>query len=259
MKLAEYERAFLRSVRFRDTPPELQVAVQGAGTLGSCAAIDVYRRMYWYRLVDAHFALFPRTAKAMGRKRFTESVCACLAVQPSRVPVLEKLAMPFAHWFESIADFPPAEAALVRLEAMGIESLLAADPPGAIFDVTMTQAKAFATTVLYAVPSLRTCRSFRAAVDAYERIEPDENVTDEGEPHAGMLPQLACDVLVVRREFSVRHLVLETGEAELLERAKGGLVAGELLANLAGPSLEAERAFQRFATFIDHQCFFVRN
>ena len=264
MNLADYQREFLRSARYRATPPELEHNVAGAGTLTSREALDVYRKMYWFRLVDAHFSLFPRTAKWMGRRRFTESVCACLAERPSQVPVIERLARPYADFLRGHAA-PSLDAELADLEATGIESLLAADADGTIFDVSGTQAKDFASTRLHAVPSLHLRRTYPRALAAYKRIEPDDNLTDDGEGASIIASSpvaasdASCDVLFVRCGYAVRHLAIDPVEASIFQRARcEGVVVGDLLGALAGPDADPSQAFLRFSCFLEHQCFFSR-
>lgn len=256
MNLAAFQSELLRAVRFSDTSAALGEQVTGAGTLTPLAAIEVYRQMYWYRLVDAHFALFPRTAVLMGKKRFTEAACACLAVQPSQVPVLELLATPFASYMVAHAE-ARAYASLAELEAASVESLLAPDALGARFTAAMTQEAELADMMLCPPPSLRIVRTTRDAFDTYLRIRPDAEATDHGETLSESPAGQELDVVLVRNGFAIDCLSLLDGERALLEQANKGVSVAMLIETLSGPTHDVTRAFARFSLFLEHGMFFL--
>ena len=258
MSLRDYQRMFMSAVRYDHTPEQLSGVIRGGGTLSADKAIDVYRRMYWYRLVDAHFDLLPRTARLLGAKRFTREVCACLAAQPSRTTVIERLALPFAH-FLATRELSREARELALLEALAIESLLSEDPPSPLFTREDAASPRLADTPLATVPS------FRAAIVSKETFRwfaliPKEGDISEHPLTLAVDPANAAEeigVVFCRPAHSVLHHSVPRCDAEMFRMLDlaNGILAGEVLVALAGSDDNARRAFERFAFFLDHQCF----
>ena len=215
--------------------------------------------MYWYRLVDAHFAILPKTARLLGAKRFTQEVCACIAAQPSRTPVLERLAVPFARFIQGreSAGISRVEREMATLDACGMTSLLAVDPESPPFTREDTQSATLAETVVQRAPSVQACVVSSAALDLYETLSRIEGDVPDG-PFAWSTPERTEDtgVVFVRPGFAVHHHAVAADEVAWLS-SDSLTTVGELLTDLAGPSSDARLAFERFAIYVDHH-FLVR-
>jgi hypothetical protein len=253
VKLEVYESLFLRSVWYDAPPAELAAGVLGGGTLKPAEGLDVYRKMYWYRLVDAHYALFPRTAQRMGKRRFTRLVCKCLAEQPSRVHVIERLAAPFAR-LVAAADLPRDERDLAALEANAVESLLAPDPPWPLLSEADTQRPDVAALDVGPVPSLRVCRISRSALRCFEEIPVDGVAHDEPlSSFRDATSTTEVTVAFVRPRFAVIHAQIEPSEGAIFQERRQAM--GDVLVALAGPDLDPRRAFERLAFAIRNSLF----
>lgn len=252
MKLATFEKEFLRAVRFDRTPESLLAAVEGGGSLTAGTGMGVYRRMLWYRLVDAHVALFPRTARALGGRRFVQEVCACLAERPSRVPVLERLAGPFAEWVTG-RDVPGHVKDFARLEAAGLASLLAPDPTEPLLSRDTMRTHDVLGLTLRGVPSLQVVRASASAYAAFGRLPVADDVEEDPVHVALPASDTEVGVLFVRPGFVVVDRRLADDERVPFDAALSprGLPMGELLDALAGPEADATRAFRRLSDLID--------
>lgn len=266
MRLDGYQDLFMRAVRFRPTPPELVRAVEGGGALSDEDGVEVYRSMYWYRLVDAHFSLLPKTSTYLGGKAFTKAVCACLTTQPSCTGVLERLALPFARYLQT-SDVDLVAKDLAMLEGQGIESLLAPDAEAPPFERSDAKRSDLAELSVAPLPSLRAVKASRRAVALFEVLSTDPEVREEGLSVEECRELVGHDqwrdadgqgpvgVVLVRPRFSVETHRIDAGELELVQPSAGQMNVGSLLVALAGPDADPMRAFRRFANFIDNSFF----
>ncbi|MBK8214290.1 MAG: putative DNA-binding domain-containing protein [Myxococcales bacterium] len=247
MKLADYQRALARAVRFRETPEELSRGVLGAGSLSPDSAIDVYRTMYWYRLVDALFDLLPRTAYLLGKRRFTELVCSALADSPSTFFALERLAAPVSRFLAAHPKTPPLTADVTRIEAAFVEALLSPNAEAPLLSRAHVSDPSFAARVARVHPSVRhvTVAPEALAIFVADPAEPEVDGADKGEP-----PSRAVHVVLSRPSMRVLSLVIDDAERELLQRDDVPIVS--LIQTLAGPDGVPERAFSRLATWMSH-------
>ncbi len=142
-----FHALFVRSMRFRETSSELRDAVAGAGNLDPEAAVDVYRKMYWYRQVDACFSLLPKSADAIGHERFTKIICDIIHKCPSKHYALEHYVLELSELlFLQLTD--ATQRAAVRLERASLAALVAPNDPGAPLRAATIATPAFATIPL---------------------------------------------------------------------------------------------------------------
>lgn len=260
LALGPFQSLFLNTLRFRETPAELEKNVRGGGDLSPAEALDVYRQMYWYRLVDAHFALFPALAVWMGRARFVHLVTSCLTNQPSRTPVLERLARPFADFGRRALEHQSVAFDLCGIEASVIDSLLAADPSRELLGPRHTQQPGFEHFIVRTVPSLSVIEASRKAIEHFEthaKADPSDDglstVSAEESASERERGQYAC----VRRRLHVHHMLIAPCEAELLSRAQRGVTVGDVLVGLKEQHGDAQGVFERLVTFMNLGIFTV--
>jgi hypothetical protein len=250
MNLADYQSSLARAVRFRETPTALAEAALGAGTLSGAEAVDVYRTMYWYRLVDALFDLLPRTAHLLGKRRFTELACEALTRTPSAHAALERLALPFATFLASQPDVPTFVAEVAALEAAFVECLLAPNGDAPLLTPDHLQREDATRAHVRVHPSVRVAFASPEALAIY-RESPREP-----EVEAGCAPRergRAGPVVLSRPGYVVLSLAVGPSEKDLL--GSSSLTILDLIAGLAGGSGSPERAFARLSTWIRHGLF----
>lgn len=97
----------------------------GAGISGA-AALEVYRRGYWHRLVDSVLELYPRTSRVLGGRAAATHARDFVRARPPQAPTLERVAVDFGAWLGT-RQLPATTAAIALLEAAVLRSLIA--PP----------------------------------------------------------------------------------------------------------------------------------
>ncbi len=126
MNLAEIQSTFWQCVRTEPGPDEQDVVFSASPTLSARDCMAIYRRMYWYRQVDALFEVFPLTAELLGPEAFTRACSAYIARFPSEAPAIELQGRQFAPFLLE-AHFDAA--ALARVEWAKLEAIVAKPNP----------------------------------------------------------------------------------------------------------------------------------
>jgi Putative DNA-binding domain len=243
---------FMRSARFDAAPATLEAAVVGAGTLSVSAALAVYRRMYWHRLVQAHWDLFEHSGAYLGERVFTQLVCACMAAQPSRVHALEQLAAPFAAYAAVSLDDVVGRQ-LINYEAAWLAALTSPDEELVpVRSTDLADATAFTRNVVVH-RSLRLAQMSTKSADIL-RLSSSE-VGDQ-------LPQVA-DVAghdesryfaIIRPQHHVRVARLSGAEYALLSSTRP-FVLGQCLTMYADSQWLPAQIYTRIATLLDYGMF----
>lgn len=247
MKLIEYQQALSRAVRFRETPKPLAEGVLGAGDLTGEAAVDVYRTMYWYRLVDALFDLLPRTSHLLGKRVFTERVCAALAAEPSPFFAIERLATPVAAFLAAHSETPKLAADVARIEATFVDALLSPNASEPLLSSADVAHPSFATHMATLHPSVRLVSVSPEALAIYRDAPKEPDV--EGPALSGP-PSPPVDVVLSRPSMTVLSLEIDRAERELLSSRRFAIV--DLVQTLAGHDGSPDRAFSRLSTWLSH-------
>lgn len=244
MKLAEYQSSFLRAVRYDVAPKGLVHAVRGGGSLSAEQSLAVYREMYWFRLVEAHFEMFPKTAEVLGKKEFTHHVCTHLAETPSQTFALERLAKPFSDYLQT-ASVPHVAREVAMLESLWMESLLAPRRRLPFLEASHTQLPNFADLRVRVECSVRCARVSPGAFSQFA-----------GGP-AGVILGDPVHVVFRRPEHAVVYSVWERDEVWCWER--GTVSMGDLLTVLAGDGHDPVLAFARLSQLIDARSFVLED
>ncbi len=227
--LRETQELFFRCVRFDPAPTELERVFVGSDVLSARDCMAIYRNMYWYRLVDALFDVFPRVAAHLGRERFTRLACRYLAAEPSRSPELERAGHALARWLRETGDEVPERelvADLARLEYAGLEVLLSpnAESTASLAEIDPTR---FPFQVLCLSPAVALVEVRAASLALFEGRAPDD-----------VPPDAMQSVLFSRPRYAVRHRALAVDEAAALSAALAGVTVEQVCAALT----TAERA-----------------
>ena len=129
--LRELQALFWRTLNGA-SEPALEAAVVSTPGLAAAERLDIYGRMYFWRLHDALAEDFEKTAAALGSERFADVVRGYLAEHPSGHPSVRHLGRDFAGFLAARPpDGAPAWLAdLGRLEWIRVEVFDAADAIG---------------------------------------------------------------------------------------------------------------------------------
>lgn len=114
--------------RLRCGHPGRADRLRGGAGISGAAALEVYRRGYWHRLVDAVLELYPRTARVLGGRAAATHARDFVRARPPQALTLERVAVDFGGWLRD-EQLPATTAALALLEAAVLRSLIA--PPRA--------------------------------------------------------------------------------------------------------------------------------
>lgn len=238
MELAALQHLFWRSVRHDPAPPEVDEAFVSRGDLSAHDRVAIYRRMYWYRQVDALFDTFPSLARGLGGERFTRLACAYITAHPSQHPALERLGrlLPdFARARGAELGVEPAWADVAAIEWARLRALLAPDPPAVAGPGDLAGA-GFASASLELVPSMATARVSAAAVAVDRAVRDGEPFTLDGD-------RREVTLLAWRPSFVVRERVLDDDEATALALAERRAPLADIcLSFAAGPTPEHRAA-----------------
>ncbi|MDD9945803.1 MAG: DNA-binding domain-containing protein [Myxococcales bacterium] len=205
MSLQELQRAFWRAVRYDPTPADALGHFVGDDRLDAAGRMDVYRKMYWYRQVDALADVFEHTRDALGAERFTKLACRYIRNHPSTHPALEHLGHALPGFLSRQA---PEVSDLALLEWTRLLALVAPDP-GRLCGAQDANPATFATAHLVFVPSLHVIEVQRAALQPF---------ADGAVPE----PSERAQIAVWRKGFGVQHLPLGALESDALTRARDG-------------------------------------
>ncbi len=217
---------------------ELRDEVVPRPPLGSLERVEIYARMYLYRLVDAVAEDVPHTSRVLGHDTFVELVREYLREHPSRSPDIMQAGRHLGTWLRTRealrADLPD----LAILERARSEVRTAPDAPvaGAEALQSLPPEGLPAARFLFS-PALRVLRlqhDVRALWDALE--------ADSGEAPA---PVPGPSTLVVwRQELKVFHTGLSEPEARALMVAREGGSLEDVCAAFAGEPEPAQAAFK---------------
>ena len=209
---------------------------------GSCPAqrFAVYRNNVAVSLRAALSAKYPGVEKLVGEAYFAALAGAFLRARPPTTPRLALYGEDFADFIEAFPPLAPWPylADVARLEAAQLQAVHAADADAlgpadfaAVADLTALR------LVLH--PSLRVLASRFAVADIADALE-------AGGDCAGLDPDRAQCVVIVRPRFAVRRLLAPPGMAAFLAALGAGdaLIEAAESAARAAPGFDAGRAFQ---------------
>ncbi|MBS2014579.1 MAG: putative DNA-binding domain-containing protein [Deltaproteobacteria bacterium] len=255
--LADLQQRLWHAVRHARSNESMCAAVVSSGALSSEARIDIYRRMYWCRQVDALHESFPALAGALGDERFTSLVCRYLASRPSESPLLERLGEGLARFMSEVDDdsFPGSStlwAEVARLEWAQTCALLSPDPPRRT-TLAELPLERFAETTLRLAPSVHRCRVTAAAYEIVRRASSRPLTRLDGAAVEGSARRLEQTVLVWRPRFVVRERLLDDDEASALERVAEGAALEEVVLAFEGKAEPARRAATCVARWVDDE------
>jgi len=236
MSLHELQRAFWRAVRHDPTPADALAHFIGDDRLDAAGRLDIYRKMYWYRQVEALAGTFERSREALGGERFTKLSCKYIHQQPSTHPMLEQLGHALPAFF---AEHAPEVAELAQLEWARNAALLAPDPQG-VCRPQDAEPEMFASARLRLVSSLQVIEVQGSVLRAF---------SDRGDAE----PSGRVHVAVWRRDFRVRHLALGAPEAEALGRAQASDPVEHILGAFAADDAGIRAAFEMMQAWFSRQ------
>ncbi len=239
--LREQQQLFWRAVRFDPAPPEVDDAFLARGALSGRDRMAIYRRMYWYRQVDALWECFPVLGELLGEERFTKLACAYIAAHPSEHPALERLGRRLPSFVRmSGGAMLGADAALAadvaELEEAELAALVAPDPPSVarLSDLPLAR---LAEARLELVPSLQLRDVLVVAAHRVLRSE-DVLAADAAS---------TCTVLHHRPHHAPRARVVLPEEAAALRIAQAGAPLAAVCAAFAADPAPTTRAAITFS------------
>jgi len=204
------------------TEPALEAAIVSTPSLGAADRLDIYARMYFWRLRDALAEDFEKTAAALGEDGFADAVRAYLTDHPSGNPSVRHLGSHFADFLAACppAAAPPWLAELARLEWARVEVF---DAPDAV-PIRADDMRAIPAADW---PGLRLRPT--AALEVVESAWPLHTIWRDGGD-----PPLAPTALRVWREAgAVYHCAMDPLEREALAGLRSGASFGDICDALA--------------------------
>jgi hypothetical protein len=216
---------------------ELREHVLARPPLDSLERVEIYARMYLFRLVDAVAEDVPHTARILGHDPFAEAVRDYLHEHPSRSPDIGQVGRHFGAWLRARDGIRSDLPDLALLERARSEVRTSADAPVAGPQALQTlPPEALPGARFLFSPSLRILQlqhDVRALWDALEA---------EGEAPA---PAPGPTTVVVwRHEFKVFHTGLSEAEAAALMVAREGGSLEDVCATFAHEPDPAQAAFK---------------
>lgn len=217
---------------------ELREQVVPRPPLDSLERVEIYARMYLYRLVDAIAEDVPHTSRVLGHDAFVELVRAYLHEHPSRSPDIMQAGRHFGAWLRTYqgirADLPD----LALLERARSEVRTALDTPVAgPEELQSLNPDALPGARFLFAPSLRVLRLQHDVRRLWDVLEEDGGEVPE--PVAG-----PTTLVVWRQEFKVFHTGLSEPEARALMVAREGGNLEDVCATFAGEPDPAHAAFK---------------
>ena len=217
---------------------ELREQVVPRPPLDSLERVEIYARMYLYRLVDAIAEDVPHTSRVLGHDAFVELVRAYLHEHPSRSPDIMQAGRHFGAWLRTYqgirADLPD----LALLERARSEVRTALDAPVAgPEELQSLNPDALPGARFLFAPSLRVLRLQHDVRRLWDVLEEDGGEVPE--PVAG-----PTTLVVWRQEFKVFHTGLSEPEARALMVAREGGNLEDVCATFAGEPDPAHAAFK---------------
>lgn len=206
--------------------------------LDSLERVEIYARMYLYRLVDAVAEDVPHTARLLGHDVFVDTVRDYLREHPSRSPDIGQVGRSFGAWLRTRAAGRPDLPDLALLERARSEVRTALDAPPA--DAAALQSlppEALPSARFLFSPSLRVLR-------LQHDVRPLWDVLEAGAEELPPPDSAPSTVVVWRQEYKVFHTGLSELEARALMVAREGGSLEEVCATFAGEPEPAQAAFK---------------
>jgi hypothetical protein len=222
--------------------PALEAAVVSTPGLAAAERLDIYGRMYFWRLHDALAEDFEKTAAALGSERFADAVRGYLAEHPSGHPSVRHLGRDFAGFLAARPpDGAPAWLAdLGRLEWARVEVFDAADAdPIRADDLRAIDGADWPALRLRPTPALEVVESAWPLHEIWR---------DGGEPSPA-----PTSIRVWRDAGAVYHCAMDPLEREALAGLRSGASFGDICETLAhlDPDAAATEASSILARWLD--------
>jgi hypothetical protein len=239
MNLSELQRLLHARITGLDTTrdEDLRREVVAREPLGPLERVQIYARMYLFRLVDALSEDLPLTERLLGHDRFVELVERYLRDHPSRSPDIAQVGRQFGPWLRSVAGLRPDLPDLAMLERARAEVRTELDAPVAGPEALQALSPEALPRVRFLfIPALRV-------LPLEHDVQALWDALDKGEPAPPVEPAPA--VLVVwRQEFKVFHTRIGKSEARALAKARDGGRLEDLCDPFVGQSEPAQAAFR---------------
>jgi len=217
---------------------ELTEEVLPRPPLEALERVEIYARMYLYRLVDAVAEDVPHTARILGHDAFVKVVRDYLRAHPSRSPDIGQVGRHLGAWLRTREGLRPDLPDLALLERARSEVRTALDAPVAGAEALQAlQADTLPAARFVFVPSLRVLRLQHDVRRLWDVLEEDAGESPAPTPGA-------TTVAVWRQEFKVFHAGLSELEARALMIAREGGSLEEVCAAFAGEPDPAQAAFK---------------
>jgi hypothetical protein len=210
--------------------PGLLAVVAPAARLAPADRVRIYADMYFWRILDALRADFPRLAAVLGEERFQALGRAYLARHPSRHPSLRHAggALPAFLAAEGLPDLPYL-ADLARLEWARVEVFDALDAhPVRVEDLRRLPADEWPALRFAPVPAL-------AVLVADWPVDRVWDLAASGEVPAVSGPARTA-LRVWREGFAVYHVRMDAREEEALGRVLAGCTFATVCDGLDDPA-----------------------
>jgi len=217
---------------------EVRDAVLSLPPLDALERVEIYARMYLYRLVDAVAEDVPHTARLLGHDLFVDTVRDYLHEHPSRSPDIGQVGRSFGAWLRTRSGVREDLADLALLERARSEVRTALDAPSA-------EASALQSLPAEALPSARFI--FSPALRMLRLQHDVRPLWDALEAEAAEVPApipTPTTVVVWRQETKVFHTGLSDPEARALMVAREGGSLEDICATFAGEPDPAQAAFR---------------
>lgn len=216
---------------------ELREHVLPRPPLDSLERVEIYARMYLFRLADAVAEDVPHTARILGHDAFVEAVRDYLRENPSRSPDIGQVGRHFGAWLRSRDGLRPDLPDLALLERARSEVRTASDAPvaGAAALQSLPPEALPGARFLFS-PSLRILRLQHDVRPLWDALEAEGEAPE---------PVPAPTTLVVwRQEFKVFHTGLSESEVGALMVAREGGSLEDICATFAHEPDPAQAAFK---------------
>jgi hypothetical protein len=196
-------------------PPIADEFIKSTPKLNAQSRLEIYRRSYWYRLIDAFYEDFPGLLTLMGETDYDHLVQAYLAAHPSRSFSLRNLAQFLEAWLNTNPTFLGADLDIcldmVRLEWAHIEAFDAEERAALTIDE-------LATAGSDSQFDLQPHISLLALHYPVDDVRIDAQNVDSAREYKGDTIFLS----VYRHNFSVYYLRLSKEEFALLTSLRDG-------------------------------------
>jgi hypothetical protein len=239
MNLSELQRLLHGRITGLDTTGEadLRREVVAREPLDPLERVEIYARMYLFRLVDALAEDLPLTERLLGHEAFVEQVEHYVRDHPSRGPDIAQVGRQFGPWLRDVAGLRPDLPDLAMLERARAEVRTELDAPVAGPEALQALSpEALPRARFLFIPAhrvLRLAHDVRALWDALDQ----EKAAPQLEPGPTTL-------VVWRKEFKVFHTRVSEPEGRALAVARDAGTLEDICAVFAGESEPAQAAFR---------------